>query len=115
MSLQLPFGVAPVNPVPVDAHSGPYTGVDLSAAVASANSSIASGVRFQSMEVRIVVSGVSYKYWYNSGTTNADLTPFSVNDNTSYISAVSIDSIYPCRSFTPNQDPKMVTQHNLLV
>ena len=89
MSLQLPFGVAPVNPVPVDAHSGPYTGVDLSAAVASANSSIASGVRFQSMEVRIVVSGVSHKYWYNSGTTNADLTPFSVNDNTSYISAVS--------------------------
>ena len=89
MSLQLPFGVAPVNPVPVDAHSGPYTGVDLSDAVASANSSIASGVRFQSMEVRIVVSGVSYKYWYNSGTANSDLTPFSINDNTSYINTVS--------------------------
>ena len=89
MSLELPFGVAPVNPVPVDAHSGPYTGVDLTAAVASANSSIASGVRFQSMEVRIIVSGIPYKYWYNSGTTDADLTPFSINDNTSYINTVS--------------------------
>ena len=93
MSLELPFGVAPVNPVPVDAYSGPYTGIDLSAAVASANSSIASGVRFQSMEVRIIVSGTSYKYWYNSGISDSNLIPFSSTASVSGASEADLNIV----------------------
>jgi hypothetical protein len=77
--LQLPFGVQPVNPVPVDAWSGPFTGsIDtFTSAVAAANSSIPAGIRFQSMEVRIIVGGTSYKYWYRDGIADVDLVPFA--------------------------------------
>ena len=75
--LQLPFGIQPVNPVPVDAWSGPYSGVDESSAVSLANSSIPSGVRFQSLEVRLIVGGISRKYWYRDGITDSDLVEFS--------------------------------------
>ena len=75
--LQIPFGIQPVQAVPVDSWSGPYTGADLATAIASANSAIPSGIRFQSMEVRLVVGGTSYKYWYKNGTTDSDLVEFS--------------------------------------
>jgi hypothetical protein len=81
MSLQLPFGIAPVNPVAVDALSGPYSGVDLPNALANANSGIAAGLRFQSMDVRIIVGGTSYKYWYKDGTDDGDLVEFSAGNN----------------------------------
>ena len=75
--LQIPFGIQPVQAVPVDSWSGPYTGADLATAIAAANSAIPSGIRFQSMEVRLLVGGTSYKYWYKNGTTDSDLVEFS--------------------------------------
>lgn len=76
VGLQLPYGLQPVNPAPVDAWSGPYFGPDTQAAVSLANAAIPAGVRFQSMEVRLIVGGVSKKYWYRDGTADSDLTEF---------------------------------------
>ena len=77
---QLPFGIQPVNPVAVDYWSGPYTATTLSGAITAANAAIPSGVRFQSMEVRLLVGSSSpytpYKYWYSTGITDSDLQPF---------------------------------------
>ena len=53
--LQIPFGIQPVNPVPVDAWSGPYSGATEVAALSAANASIPSGIRFQSLEVRLII------------------------------------------------------------
>jgi len=79
--LQIPFGVQPVNPVPVDVWSGPYTGSlgndNESGAKAAANASIPSAIRFQSMEVRLIFGGVAYKYWYRNGVDDTDLVLFS--------------------------------------
>lgn len=85
--LQLVYGVQPVNPLPVDSWSGPYTGsVDtIAAAVVAANIAIPAGIRYQSMEVRLVVGGTSYKYWYRDGTTNSDLVAFSANAENSLV------------------------------
>jgi hypothetical protein len=75
--LQIPYGVQPVNPVPVDTWSGPYTGATEVAALSAANISIPAGVRFKSLEVRLIIAGVPYKYWYYTGTTDSDLALFS--------------------------------------
>ena len=79
--LQIPFGVQPVNPVPVDVWSGPYTGSlgndNETGAKAAANASIPSAIRFQSMEVRLLFGGVAYKYWYRNGVADTDLVLFS--------------------------------------
>lgn len=75
--LQLPFGIQPVNPVPVDSWSGPFAGADVSTAKATANAAIPSAIRFQSMEVRLIVGGVSRKFWYRDGIADADLVEFS--------------------------------------
>ena len=79
--LEIPFGVQPVNPVPVDAWSGPYSGSvgnDTEAgAMASANLAIPAAIRFQSMEVRLIYGGKAYKYWYRNGTTDNDLELFA--------------------------------------
>ena len=77
--LQLPFGIQPVNPVPVDAWSGPFTGsIDtIQSAVDAANSSIPAAIRFQSMEVRLIVSGTSRKFWYRDGIDDGDLVEFA--------------------------------------
>lgn len=71
--LQLPFGIQPTNPLPVDSLSGPFTGATIGAAIAAANAAISSALRFQSMEVRLIVGGYSYKYWYWDGTGDANL------------------------------------------
>jgi hypothetical protein len=74
--LQLPFGIQPVNPTPVDSWSGPFSAVDVSTAVADANAAIPSAIRFQSMEVRLIVDGVSRKFWYRDGINDSDLVEF---------------------------------------
>lgn len=71
--LQLPYGIQPTNPIPVDSLSGPFTGGSTAAAVAAANAAISPALRFQSMEVRLIVGGLSYKYWYYAGTGDANL------------------------------------------
>jgi len=76
--LQLPYGIQPVNPLPVDSLSGPFTGsIDtVDSAVAAANAGISSALRFKSMEVRLVVGGVSRKFWYRDGITDGSLIEF---------------------------------------
>jgi hypothetical protein len=74
---QLPFGIQPLNPVPTDSWSGPYEGATEDAAIAAANAAIPTGVRFKSMEVRLVVDGSAIKYWYKDGTANENLVPFT--------------------------------------
>lgn len=78
--LQLPFGIQPVNPLPVDSWSGPYNGANEALAKAAANASIPGPIRFRTMEVRLLIgpsgSEVAYKYWYYGGTADSDLVPF---------------------------------------
>ena len=76
-NFELPTGVQVQNPVPVDAWSGPYTGASVNDAKALANSSIPSVIRFQTMEVRLIVGSQGYKYWYRGGTLDTDLVEFS--------------------------------------
>jgi hypothetical protein len=83
--LQLPFGLQPTNPIPVDAWSGPFTAGSLVAGVSAANAAIPSAVRFQSMEVRLIVGGVAYKYWYANGIADIDLVAFSSSIPTDYV------------------------------
>lgn len=71
--LQLPYGIQPTNPIPVDSLSGPFTGGTTAEAVAAANAAIDGALRFQSMEVRLIVGGTAYKYWYSTGTGDGDL------------------------------------------
>lgn len=78
--LQLPYGIQPVNAVPVDAWSGPYQGANEAAAKAAANASIPEGVRFQSLEVRLIIGTTPYKYWYKNGTSDVHLVPFTVGN-----------------------------------
>ena len=75
--LQLPFGIQPVNPVPVDSWSGPYYAPTEISGLTAANATIPSAARFPSMEVRLVINGNSAKYWYYSGITDSDLVLFS--------------------------------------
>ena len=102
MALELPFGIQPVNPVPVDFWSGPYTGALTQEAIDSANSGIPSAVRFQSLEVRLVINGVAEKYWYATGIADTDLSPINTvvgagnrafNNITSDFSMSSVDNI----------------------
>ena len=102
--LQIPIGIQPVNPLPVDAWSGPYTGSlgndNETGAKATANASIPSEIRFQSMEVRLVFGSVAYKYWYRNGIADADLILFSSEgsnssgSNSSYFSSETVGSIF---------------------
>jgi hypothetical protein len=82
--LQLPFGIQPTNPVPVDAWSGPFTAASIVAGISAANAAIPSAVRFQSMEVRLLVGGIAYKYWYANGIADIDLVAFNA-EPTNYV------------------------------
>jgi len=77
--LQIPYGVQPTNSLPVDAWSGPFTAGSFVAGISAANSAIPIAFRFKSMEVRLIVGGQSYKYWYAGGTGDSDLVPFLVS------------------------------------
>ena len=74
--LQLPYGIQPLKPLPVDTWSGPYFGEIEQDVINDANSSIPLAVRFQSMEVRLVVNGVSRKFWYKDGIEDSNLVEF---------------------------------------
>jgi hypothetical protein len=90
--LQLPFGIQPVNPVPVDTWSGPYSASTAVDAVALANASIPSPIRFQSMEVRLIVGGVAKKYWYRDGVADVNLVEFasgSLSESSSSVTTVA--------------------------
>jgi len=87
--LQLPFGIQPVNPVPVDTWSGPYSATTALDAVALANSSIPAAIRFQSMEVRLIVSGVAKKYWYRDGVADVNLVEFASSSSSESTSSVT--------------------------
>jgi hypothetical protein len=74
---QLPFGVKPVNPIPVDYYSGPYvSNISIQDAIDQANVAIPLGIRFKTMEVRLIVNNFGLKYWYKDGTDNTDLVEF---------------------------------------
>ena len=68
---QIPFGVQLVNPLPVDAWSGPYTGLT------EALSSIPIEIRYPTMEVRILSEAGNNIYWFKDGIKDSDLIPFS--------------------------------------
>lgn len=78
MALELPFGIKPVNPVPVEFYSGPYSGDSLQEAINAANSGIPTAVRFPTMEANLIVAGSGAKYWYNSGIGDEFLSPLVV-------------------------------------
>lgn len=75
--VQISKGIQPTDPVPVDSWSGPYEGATEALAKTQANSSVPSGVRFKSLEVRLIINGVAKKYWYRDGITDNDLVEFS--------------------------------------
>ena len=69
--LQLPYGITPVNPVPVDGYSGPY------ATTTEALANIPQAIRFPTMQVRIVNGDDNQMYWFKDGVLDVDLIEFS--------------------------------------
>ena len=63
--LEIPFGIQPVNPVPVDTWSGPYYGPNETAAKAAANAAIPQAIRFQSLQP-FIMGCLSIKFISNS-------------------------------------------------
>ena len=66
--LQLQYGIQPMVPMPVDFYSGPYLGTQstlsasITEALLAANNAILPALRFQSMEVRLIVRGNDGNY-----------------------------------------------------
>ena len=77
--LQLPYGVKPTNPVPVDTLSGPYEANTVQSAIDLANSSIPLALRYKSLQVRLIISGESYLYWYKNGIQDHNLVNIGIN------------------------------------
>jgi hypothetical protein len=73
---ELPFGIKPVNPQPVDTWSGPYSGTTIANARAVALTSVPMVRRFPTMEVRLIVGSLGYKYWFRNGVNDIDLVEF---------------------------------------
>ena len=76
MSLELPFGIKPVNPVAVDYYSGPWSGASTQEAINAANSGIPAAVRFTGLTANLVIAGEAKKYWYASGISDSHLVNF---------------------------------------
>jgi len=76
MSLELPFGIKPVNPVAVDYYSGPWSGASTQDAINAANSGIPAAVRFTGLTANLVIAGEAKKYWYASGISDSHLVNF---------------------------------------
>ena len=100
----LPYGIQTNNPYPVDAWSGPYEGLTTADAIAAANLAVLPGVRFLTMEVRLIVNGVAKKYWYKYGTSDADLIEMSADWDSVYASvkatSANWDSVYASAAST---------------
>ena len=90
--LKLPYGIEPVNPLPVDTYSGPYEGSTEVAALTAANTSINSLIRFKSMEVRLIINGTAKKYWYKNGITDNDLIEFGTEWNSTNSALMTLSS-----------------------
>ena len=97
--LQLPYGIQPTTPSPVDAWSGPYEGTTLSQAILSANTAISQAIRYKSMIVRLLVSGTPKLYWYQNGTTDADLVEVTIDK---YETGANAGTDTEVRSLTSN-------------
>ena len=69
--LQIPFGIQPVKPLPVNTWEGPYS------TIAEALATIPIGVRYPTMEVRILDSiNGNKKYWFKDDVTDDGLVEF---------------------------------------
>ena len=78
--LQLPYGVKPTNPVPVDTLSGPYEADTIQDAIDLANSSIPLALRYKSLQVRLIILGESYLYWYKNGVQDHHLINIGIGN-----------------------------------
>ena len=79
MSFQIPSSVKTLNPVLLHEWAGPFYGANFIAAKAAANAYIPGGVRVQGLEVILIAFGYALKYWYQHGTTDADLIPMGTD------------------------------------
>lgn len=75
MAFQLPGSVQTNNAVLLHEWAGPFAGSTESAAKATANAYIPSGVRLKGLEVTLLISGTPAKYWYQNGTADSNLIP----------------------------------------
>ena len=75
-TIEVPNSTRVLNAFPVDYYYGPWSGDDLPSAIAKANSKIPEGVRYPSMTIGLYDGERAYKYWYQKGTTDADLVPY---------------------------------------
>ena len=72
--LQLPFGIQLVNPLPVNTWEGPWD------SIVEALATIPIGVRYPTMEVRILDSiNGNKKYWFKDDVTDDSLVEFGIN------------------------------------
>lgn len=70
--LELPFGIKPVNPTPVDAFK--YNNSDLPFTnVAEVNTQIVSALRYQGLTVYVYNGATIDEYWFKSGIDDDDL------------------------------------------
>jgi hypothetical protein len=84
--LQLPFGIQPVTPNPVNSWEGPYI------SVSEALISIPIEVRYPTMEVRILDSiNGNKKYWFKDGIEDVDLVLFGIDE--SFLTGETADRI----------------------
>ena len=74
--INFPYSIYPINPIPVDGWSGPYTASTIEDAITLADSSIPNVLKFISLEVRLIVDNIPYKYWYSGGLSASNLVPF---------------------------------------
>lgn len=78
-AFEIPFGIRPTNPVPVDAYSGPAEGyVDVAAACAA----IPMVVRYHGMTVRIQSADGIVEYWWRKDLSDAGLIPKTTGTGT---------------------------------
>jgi len=91
--VQISKGIQPVQPLPVDTWSGPFYGTTVVGACAVALSSIPSSVRYQSMEVRLIANGQSYKYWFKDGIQNNNLIDLAITGSTGFTGATGATGI----------------------
>ena len=74
MAISLSDNLNVATDAPVDVRYGPHVGSTESAAIAVANNSIASGIRFEGLTVGLIIGSADIEeYWYQSGILDVDL------------------------------------------